>query len=92
MSADSGKMNWMFATKGVIFSSPLVSGGNIYFTSYDRNCYCLEGATGKKLWDYEMEGKGRTAPVIWDNFIFFADEVNNLYCFTDKPIPKVEKN
>jgi len=67
----------------VITASPITSGSNVYFSSYDRKIYCINGNDGKELWSYEMEGKGKTSPVIWKDFLFAADD-QNIICFTRK--------
>lgn len=84
LKADDGSLNWQNTTKGSIVSSPLCSGNNIYFTSYDYNLYCIESLTGKELWKYTLDGKSKTSPVIWKDFLIVAaDKV--VYCFTKKP-------
>jgi outer membrane protein assembly factor BamB len=80
----SGKINWTFPTKGVITSTPLTSGSNIYFTSFDWHAYCVDGRDGKMLWNYEIEGKGKTSPLIWKNYLFVAAD-KYLYCFSTNP-------
>jgi len=84
LDAASGKVNWVFPTKGVITSTPLTSGNNIYFTSFDWNAYCVNGNDGKMLWKYEIEGKGKTSPLIWKNFLFIAAD-KSIYCFSNNP-------
>lgn len=83
LSVKDGSVNWTFRSYGVITGSPVASGNNIYFTSYDRHVYCINGFKGEKLWSYKMEGKGKTSPVIWKNFLFAADD-QNVICFTHK--------
>jgi outer membrane protein assembly factor BamB len=83
LSISSGLVNWKFFTNGVITSTPLISGRYVYFSSYDRFLYCVEGSSGKGLWSYEMEGKGKTSPVIWRDMLFAADDVD-VICFKHK--------
>jgi outer membrane protein assembly factor BamB len=83
LKMSDGSLNWKFVSYATISSSPLVSGNNIYFSSYDFHLYCLDGKAGNELWNYEMEGKSKTSPVIWrDYLIVAADKV--VYCFTKK--------
>ncbi len=83
LNVNDGSMKWKFHTYGVITSTPLVSGRYIYFTSYDRKVYCVDGTSGNGLWSYEMDDKGKTSPVIWKNMLFTADDVN-IICFSPK--------
>lgn len=84
LDAAAGKVNWVFPTKGVITSTPLTSGNNIYFTSFDWHAYCVNGKDGKMIWSSEIEGKGRTSPLIWKNYLFVAVD-QYIYCYSTKP-------
>jgi outer membrane protein assembly factor BamB len=84
INLENGTINWTFPTKGVITSTPLISGNNVYFSSFDWKTYCADARTGKMLWSFDIDGKGKTSSVIWKNYLFVAAD-KNLYCFTDKP-------
>jgi outer membrane protein assembly factor BamB len=84
INSDNGTINWSFSTKGVITSTPLVSGDYVYFSSYDWKTYCVDARSGKMLWNFEIDGKGKTSSVIWKDYLFVAAD-KNLYCFTNKP-------
>jgi eukaryotic-like serine/threonine-protein kinase len=87
LKAADGSENWRFLAQGVIGSSPLCSGYNIYFTSYDFNTYCIDGTKGTALWNYNLEGKSRTSPVIWKDYLVVAAD-KEVFCFSKNGAPK----
>jgi outer membrane protein assembly factor BamB len=82
LNIDNGAIDWSFTTKGVITSTPLISGNNVYFSSYDWKTYCVDARSGKMLWSFDIDGKGKTSSIIWKNYLFVAAD-KNLYCFTN---------
>lgn len=81
----SGSVGWKFQTKGTITSTPVISGGYVYCTSYDSYVYTLDAVTGAMLWNYQLENKIKTTPIIWKDYLFIASDII-VYCFTNKAI------
>jgi outer membrane protein assembly factor BamB len=48
--ARTGKVKWVYRTKGKIKSSVAVSGNRVYAGSYDHHLYALNRETGKLVW------------------------------------------
>ena len=48
--ARTGKVKWVFRTKGRIKSGVAVSGNRVYVGSYDHHLYALNRQTGKLIW------------------------------------------
>ncbi len=46
LDAKTGFKRWKFATRGSVFSTPLVTGGAVYFGSADHFIYALDAKTG----------------------------------------------
>lgn len=87
LSAASGEINWKAETYGAIISSPVISGNNVYISSYDSYIYSIDANSGKIIWKYMLENKVKTSPVIWKEYLFVAaDEI--VYCFTSKNVEK----
>jgi len=86
LSKENGNILWSAETKGTIVSSPVVSGKNLYISSYDSYVYAFDIETGKEVWKSPMlENKVKTSPIIWREYLFVAaDEI--VYCFTSKPV------
>jgi len=85
LNSGDGKLRWKFPTKGVITSTPVVSGDCVYFGSFDWKIYCLDCSTGSLIWNHELDGKSKTSPVIWQNYLITASD-NYVYCFTDRTL------
>ncbi len=65
-----GQLTWNFSTGGSIRSSPALSNGVVYITSYDDYVYALDGATGTKLWSFKTGGDIYASPVVSDGMLF----------------------
>lgn len=48
--ARTGKVKWVFRTKGEIKGAVTVSGNRVYVGSYDHHVYALNRETGKLIW------------------------------------------
>ena len=48
--ARTGKLKWVFRTKGPIKGGVAVAGNRLYVGSYDHNVYALNRTTGRLLW------------------------------------------
>jgi len=66
----------------VYLSSPLVSGGSVYFGSGDGNIYSLESASGKLNWKFHTGDVVHASPVLangvlylgsWDSYFYALD-------------------
>ena len=64
------KVAWTFPAGGAIASSPVVSGGRVYFGSDDGKLYCLETRTGKELWSFATEDIIEAPPLILQGQVF----------------------
>jgi outer membrane protein assembly factor BamB len=77
---------WSYTSAGGVESSPVVSGGYIYFGSLDHNVYCLNAQTGAKVWTYttgssaSTTGAGEYTPAVSGGYIYFGSLDHNLYC------------
>ncbi len=45
---------WAFKAKDTIESTPLIVGGVVYFTSFDKHLYAVDLATGKEKWKRKL--------------------------------------
>lgn len=88
LSNSDGEILWKAETKGTIVSSPVISGNNVFISSYDSYVYSFDIFSGVITWKSPMlENKIKTQPVIWREYLFVAaDEI--VYCFTSKNVEK----
>ncbi len=83
----TGKLQWEFATKGRIDSSPVIVTGQggaaarAFFGSADGNLYALDARTGAEVWRYECGGAISASPAIGDGCLVIGTEAGTLLCF-----------
>ena len=63
---------------GAISSSPAISNGVVYFSSWDGYLYALEANTGTEKWKFNIDSIGST-PAISNGIIYFGDDKGYLY-------------
>jgi outer membrane protein assembly factor BamB len=59
-------------------SSPLVTGGRVFFGSWDRRVYALDVETGKRVWSTETAGEINSSPAYADGTIYIGDNSGTL--------------
>ena len=70
---------WKFKTDGGIESSPVVSGGNVYFGSKDSSVYCLDGVTGEEVWRFPTKNDVRSTPLVKGGRVLVGSTDGNMY-------------
>jgi outer membrane protein assembly factor BamB len=60
-------------------SSPMISGGNVYFGSGDGNIYSLEAASGKLNWKFQTGDVVHASPAIADGVLFVGSWDSYFY-------------
>jgi len=71
---------WVFTCEDEVRSTPAVSEGVVYVSSYDHNLYALDAKTGKFLWKYATDGGLASSPCVWKDRVFVGSEDRLLYC------------
>jgi outer membrane protein assembly factor BamB len=77
--ANAPKVKWSFHTKGMVFSSPAVSGGVVYVGSTDGRLYALDLATGGKRWEYKTGGRVVSSPAVANGSVFVESYDGKLH-------------
>ena len=60
VDAQSGVVQWKFATRDVVHASPAIHNGVVYIGSWDGNFYAIDAQTGEQKWQF----KGGQDPAI----------------------------
>jgi outer membrane protein assembly factor BamB len=68
LSAGNGSLLWMFDTDERVMSSPVVSKGNIFFTSWDGNLYSVR-TDGTLEWKREI-GESTSSPAVLNDVLY----------------------
>lgn len=72
-------LRWEFPTSGSIYSSPVVSGGVVYFGSDDHNVYAVDAATGDLEWTYATGDLVRSTPSVVGGVVYVGSDDNKVY-------------
>jgi outer membrane protein assembly factor BamB len=74
------KVLWKFKTDGFVDSSPAVSGGNVYFGSWDKNFYALKADSGELVWKFATGDCVDSSPDVAGGMVVFGSWDRNIYC------------
>jgi len=53
VDAQSGVVQWKFATRDVVHASPAIHNGVVYIGSWDGNFYAIDAQTGEQKWQFK---------------------------------------
>jgi parallel beta-helix repeat protein len=74
-----GQVTWNFSTGDKVRSSPAVSDGVVYVSSYDDYVYALDCVTGAKLWSFKTGGDIYSSPVVSDGVLYVESQDQKFY-------------
>jgi outer membrane protein assembly factor BamB len=83
LDADDGSVVWIYPTSGNIgdiLSTPVVSGGFVYFGATNGNVYCLDEISGAKVWNTPLPSPIWSSPALAYGRIFIGCNDGRLYC------------
>lgn len=81
LDATSGEKIWDFWTKSEgIKTSPTIKDGLVYFGSENKNFYCLNASTGKRVWYKSAVKAGFSKATVADGFVYYGTYGKNLFC------------
>lgn len=66
----------------VFLSSPVVSGGVVYFGSGDHNVYALDAATGREKWRFSTGNVVHASPAVKNGIVYIGSWDRNLYALS----------
>lgn len=70
---------WKFKTGDIIYSSPVIANGTLFFGSKDGNFYALDSANGKEKWRSVAGNAVRSSAAVVNGIVYFGSHDNNLY-------------
>ncbi len=77
----TGRQLWVFTTRGMIDSSPVVVGNRLFFGSQDGRIYGADRKSGKEVWRYDAGGKIIASPAVAGGRLVIGSDSGKLYCF-----------
>jgi outer membrane protein assembly factor BamB len=75
----TGTEKWLFATGGMVVSSPAVSNGFVYVGSDDNNLYAIDAITGNEKWRFKTGSFVRSSPTVVKDMVYIGSFNGNLY-------------
>lgn len=78
-AAIQGDVKALFSTGQIIYSSPAVSNGVVYFGSRDNKFYAIDADTGARLWEFRTGSWVESSPAIVNNVVYFGSNDGHLY-------------
>ena len=78
LDARNGRTLWRFRA-GVIETSPLLAGGQVYFGSWDRRIYSLDARTGRLEWSFSTGDRVKGGVALAGRTVFAGSYDGYLY-------------
>ncbi len=63
---------WRFATGSFVYSSPAVSDGLVFVTSYDTNAYAIDEYSGQQKWSFNTGSVIFSSPAVANGMVYFG--------------------
>ena len=79
LNAKNGTLLWSYPTGDIVWSSPAVANGVVYFGCDDGNVYALNAKKGTLLWSYPTGGIVRSSPAVANGVVYIGSDDNNVY-------------
>lgn len=81
----TGRQVWSFTARHLVFSSPVVADGRVYFgegahVNEDSKLYCVDLADGRQIWNIQTEGHTEGAPLLADGKVYFSAGPDGFLC------------
>jgi outer membrane protein assembly factor BamB len=70
----------------MVYSSPVVADGKLYFGSEKGVMYCLNTTTGDEVWTFNMDQAPCTSPAIANQRVYIASCSGTITAFGDVPV------
>lgn len=72
LSAETGKLQWMFETENTLWAAPVSDGETVYLPALDHNLYALNLSDGKLLWQKDLGSALTSAPLLTEEGTLYA--------------------
>jgi len=76
----TGAIVFTFEARFAVWSTPYVYAGNVYFTSLDRHCYCVNLDTFELVWKRNLDNtRVFSAPVVIEGTLYVGTDASRLH-------------
>ncbi len=70
LDASTGAVRWTFPTGGPVDSTPAVSAGAVFVTSYFGDLFAVDAGTGAELWSHPIGNYAFSSPAVADGVVY----------------------
>lgn len=74
-----GKEIWRISTPGIVWSSPALVGGLVYFGTGAGSVLAVDAATGREAWRYQTGGPIHSSPVVAHGVLYVGSVDGGVY-------------
>ncbi len=79
LDAQTGKVNWTYATDLPIGHSPTIHEGVVYAGGLDHKVHAVDAFTGGKIWTFTADAGFQTSPVVANNKVMLGNRDGYFY-------------
>lgn len=79
LDAATGEELWRRDTRGIVWTSPIVVGGDVVFAEGDGRIRALDPATGETRWSAHLPDGLWASPVVAEGVLFIGTHGNGMY-------------
>lgn len=82
LDAETGDLQWRYATDDGILPTPAVSDGRVFIGSSDSTLYALSAHSGEQLWSYDTGAPMMASPTCADDRVYIASLSGDVHGLT----------
>jgi len=77
----TGNVEWSFATRSDVDSSPVINGSHVLFGSSDGNIYRIALSNGQQVWSFNAGAAISASPAVGQRRLVVGAADGAVYCF-----------
>lgn len=90
LEAVSGTKKWEFMAEDLIFTTPALVDGVLYFGSHDGHLYAVTAADGRRLWKHRVGAAVLSSPLSGDGVVWFGADDGRFYALQGRTRPTAD--
>ncbi|MFZ3374821.1 MAG: PQQ-binding-like beta-propeller repeat protein [Chthoniobacterales bacterium] len=79
LQAADGKELWRFNMPNMVWSSPAVSGSELYITNQSGSLYAVDLTSGKESWHFQTRSSVQSSPAVANGVVYFGSNDGGVY-------------
>jgi outer membrane protein assembly factor BamB len=79
LDAADGREIWRLKMPGLVWSSPVIVGSQLYITCQSGALYAVSLSTGKATWQFQTRSSVQSSPVAANGVVYFGGDDGGIY-------------